>query len=343
MALFKTVEIQTNKSLLPLNTFGIDVQAKYFAEITEESLISEVLTDKKMRDAASLVLGGGSNVLFTKDFNGLVLKNSIRGLEVLRENDHEVELRVGAGENWHSFVMHCVEKGYGGVENLSLIPGNVGASPMQNIGAYGVEVKNCVVDVEYIDLGDMENTVLKAEECEFGYRTSIFKTRLKGRIFIHHVTFRLSKKPKLNTSYGAIEQELERLGLEASIANISQAVINIRRSKLPDPKEIGNAGSFFKNPVVTAEFAESLKKEFDNIPLYRVSDDSFKVAAGWLIEQAGWKGKRMNGYGVHEKQALVLVNYGNSQGEDINALAESIQKDILEKFDIALEKEVNII
>ena len=289
-----------------------------------------------------LILGGGSNILFTQDFDGIVLLNSIKGISVVDENENEIILEVGAGENWHEFVLYCVKKNYGGLENLSLIPGNVGASPMQNIGAYGVEVKDSVNTVKFIDLKSGLSDELTTEHCEFAYRSSIFKTKFKNQKFITHVRFKLNKRPVFNTSYGAIEEELMKLNLIPSVENISSAVINIRRSKLPDPKLIGNAGSFFKNPVISFEKAEKLKTEFPEVPLYPSGDSGMKVAAGWLIEKAGWKGKRFNNFGVHAKQALVLVNYGGSKGSEINILADKIRESIREKFDVELEKEVNI-
>lgn len=338
------MEIQTNKSLLEYNTFGINVKADFFIEVKSIDDLLEILKDEKYQQIPRLVLGGGSNVLFTQDFNGLVLKNDLKGIKILSESDSEVVLEVGAGENWHEFVMHCVDKDYAGIENLSLIPGNVGASPMQNIGAYGVEVKDVVQKVKFIHFDDLELHELDENDCEFGYRTSVFKTSLKNKTFISSVVFKLKKQVReFNTSYGAIEKELESLGLSPSVQNISKAVINIRRSKLPDPKEIGNAGSFFKNPVISNQKAEELKGIYADIPLYPAGEGKMKVAAGWMIEKAGWKGKRINGYGVHEKQALVLVNYKGAKGSEVNQLAEDIRESILDNFGIELEKEVNIL
>ena len=337
------LNIETNKSLLNYNTFGIKVFSKFFAEIKSLGDVQNIIHDKNFSDEKILVLGGGSNILFTKDFDGLVLKNDISGIEVISEDENSIEVRVGAGNNWHQFVQDCVTSNYGGLENLSLIPGNVGASPMQNIGAYGVEVKDRVTKVEFIDLKTGEEESLRADECEFGYRTSVFKTSLAGQKFIHHVSFKLSKNPVLNTSYGAIEQELERMGESPTIASVSQAVINIRRSKLPNPAEIGNAGSFFKNPVIDSGLAEKLKNEYPDMPQYPAGEGQTKVAAGWLIEKAGWKGKRFDGHGVHAKQALVLVNYGGASGSDVNHLADQIKDSIHNQFGIDLEKEVNIL
>lgn len=337
------MKVITNQSLLKYNTFGIDVNAKFFAIINNIDDLLSIIGDSYYSSMPVLVLGGGSNILFTHDFNGIVLKNNLKGISVVDENENEIILEVGAGENWHEFVLYCVSKNYGGVENLSLIPGNVGASPMQNIGAYGVEIKDLVNKVKFIDLKSGLFEELTNEECEFDYRSSIFKTRYKNQKFITHVRFKLNKRPVFNTSYGAIEEELKKLDLKPSVENISRAVINIRKSKLPDPEVIGNAGSFFKNPIVTVEKAEKLKIEFPEIPLYPSGDSAMKVAAGWLIEKAGWKGKRINNFGVHQKQALVLVNYGGSQGTEINNLADQIKENIKEKFDVELEKEVNIL
>jgi UDP-N-acetylmuramate dehydrogenase len=334
--------IQENISLLPYNTFRINVLAKQFASFKNADELSEVLASEK--DHHNLILGGGSNILFTKNYDGLVLKNDIPGIETVREDADHVYVKVGAGENWHKFVMHCIESDFAGVENLSLIPGNVGASPMQNIGAYGVEIKEVFHDLEAMHL--KENTVhtFSLHDCDFGYRDSIFKRSHKNQFAILNVTFRLNKTPKFNTSYGAIEQELNRMGVQdLSIRAISQAVINIRSSKLPDPAVIGNAGSFFKNSTVPLSVFETIKKEHPSIVGYKVGDDEIKLAAGWLIEQCGWKGVRRGDAGCHAKQALVLVNYGNASGKEIYDLSEEILKSVQQKFNVLLEREVNII
>jgi len=291
----------------------------------------------------TLILGGGSNILFTKNFDGIVLKNEIKGIEKVKEDDESVYIKAGAGENWHSFVLYCIKNNWAGIENLSLIPGNVGASPMQNIGAYGVEIREVFHELKAFHLHEKTNYSFALKDCEFGYRESIFKRRYKNEFVILNVTYRLNKTPAFNTSYGAIEQELEKMGVtKISIAAISQAVINIRSSKLPDPKEIGNAGSFFKNPSVSKEKFEKLKSEFPSIVGYENPDHTMKLAAGWLIEQCGWKGYRSGDVGIHARQALVLVNYGNAQGNDIFALSESVINSVVEKFDVLLEREVNI-
>lgn len=335
------MNIQQDISLKPYNTFGIDVKANQFVEITDKSQLKTILEKNTL---PLLILGGGSNLLLTKDFEGLVIKNDIKGIEKIDEDENSVYLKVGAGEVWHQFVMHCIEEGYCGIENLSLIPGNVGASPMQNIGAYGVEVKDVITKVEAISLTDFSVKEFENQDCEFGYRTSIFKTSHKGQYFISAVTFKLSKHPNLNTSYGAIDAELKSRGIcNPSIKDVSNAVIAIRQSKLPDPSEIGNSGSFFKNPVVEEYVKNKILKNFENAPHYPQADGKYKMAAGWLIEQCGWKGKVIGNYGVHDKQALVLVNHGGAKGSDIYQLSEDIIQSVKQKFNITLEREVNII
>ncbi|HYC29937.1 MAG TPA: UDP-N-acetylmuramate dehydrogenase, partial [Chitinophagaceae bacterium] len=325
------MNIQQNISLRSYNTFGIDANARMFAQFSNADELKNILTD--LSPAELMILGGGSNILLTKDFNGLVLKNNILGIEEVKEDDDHVYLKVGAGENWHRFVMYCIENDLAGVENLSLIPGNVGASPMQNIGAYGVEMKEVFHDLEAMHLEDKNVQLFTLNDCGFGYRDSVFKRKYKDQFAILTVTFRLNKTPKFNTSYGAIEQELNRMGVkELSVQAISQAVINIRSSKLPAPAVIGNAGSFFKNPTVDSAFFESLKKQFPSIIAYKVGDDAVKLAAGWLIEQCGWKGYRNGDAGCHAKQALVLVNYGNASGQEIYDLSEEIVQSVQNKF-----------
>jgi len=297
-----------------------------------------------------LLLGGGSNVLFTHHFNGIVLKNEIRGIELIREDEHYVYVRAGAGESWHGFVQYCLQRNYAGVENLSLIPGNVGAAPMQNIGAYGVEIKDVFYELEALLTAANQVFAFSVNDCQFGYRDSLFKRSLRGRAIILNVTFRLHKIPQFHTEYGAIRAELDKMGVkQLSIQAISQAVINIRSSKLPDPKQIGNAGSFFKNPTVSGDRFAALQKEFPGIPGYPgVADPTnplppVKLAAGWLIEQCGWKGFRRGDAGCHALQALVLVNYGHASGQDIYDLSEEILQSVKTRFDVELEREVNII
>ncbi len=330
-------------SLKKYNTFGIEAIARFFAEINSAEDVRELCTDDQFVKADKLILGGGSNILFTKDFDGIVIKNNFRGMDASSENAEHIFVKVGAGENWHSFVLHCIENNYAGVENLSLIPGNVGASPMQNIGAYGLEIKDVFHELEALEITTGEMMKFSAADCNFGYRESVFKNKHRNQFIITSVTFRLNKIPKFNISYGAIEQELEKMGVkELSIAAISKAVCNIRSSKLPDPKQIGNAGSFFKNPVVSQELYEKIKKEFPNVVGY-TSGNEVKLAAGWLIEQCGWKGYRKNDFGVHINQALVLVNYGGASGDELYNLSQEVMDSVQKKFGVSLEREVNIV
>ncbi len=340
--------IHENISLKSYNTFGIETIARQFGCFTSTDELQQAVASKGKTPV--LILGGGSNILFTKDFDGLVLKNDIRGIKKIREDDDYVYITAGAGENWHKFVLHCIANNWAGIENLSLIPGNVGASPMQNIGAYGVEIKEVFQELKAYHLHEKCNYSFSAKDCEFGYRDSVFKNKYRDQFAILSVTFRLRKKPVYNTSYGAVEQELERMqAKEISIKAISDAVINIRTSKLPDPATIGNAGSFFKNPVVSMEKFQQLQSQFPAIVGYENNDGSVKLAAGWLIEHCGpkeggsWKGFRRNDAGCHERQALVLVNYGHAKGSEIYQLSEEIVESVKDKFDVLLEREVNII
>lgn len=334
--------ISENVDLQPFNTFGVAARAAQFTRFRSVAELEERLSS--VNGQAIFILGGGSNILLTQDIQALVLKNEIKGIEMLEKNDDFVWLRVGAGEVWHEFVLYCVEHAYAGVENLSLIPGNVGASPMQNIGAYGVEVKDVIHEVEAFDLEKKMVRKFSNTECEFGYRESVFKRALKGKFVITHVTFKLSTDPKINTSYGAIESELKAMGISnPSIRDVSDAVIAIRQSKLPDPKQIGNAGSFFKNPVVKLSVYEQIKTNHPGVPSYPAEAGKVKIPAGWLIEQAGWKGKTFDNYGVHKNQALVLVNYGGASGRKIWDLSSMILEDIKTKFGVELEREVNVI
>ena len=333
--------IQTNKNLKEYNTFGISVKAEMFAVFSSIEELKQILSfrnDKKL-----LVLGGGSNLLLTKDFDGLVIKNEIKRFEVIEETASEVIVESGAGENWHEFVLNCIDKGFGGIENLSLIPGSVGASPMQNIGAYGVEIKDVFESLSAYHIASGEIHYFDKTKCEFGYRESIFKNKVKGEYIILTVTFRLTKNPTINSSYGAINEQLKIMGIQApTIKELSAAVIAIRQSKLPDPKIIGNAGSFFKNPTVEIALLEQIQKNYPDIPNYPALNGR-KLAAGWLIEKAGWKGRTFDNYGVHKLQALVLVNYGNCTGQEIFDLSSQIIQDVFEKFGVLLEREVNIL
>ena len=336
------MQITENVSLRAFNTFKMDVRARYLAILRKPDDIKPVLG--KVRSDSVLVLGGGSNILFTKDLNGLVLKNEIKGLSQTDGDAGYVFVKVGAGENWHQFVMYCIHEKLGGIENLALIPGNVGASPMQNIGAYGVEVKDVFHQLEAYHIKDRAVVTFNASECGFGYRESVFKNKYKGQFIILNVTFKLSRNHYYNISYGAIREELDRMKVEAlSIEAIAEAVIRIRRSKLPDPDEIGNAGSFFKNPTIPSSEFLVLRNSFPGIIGFPQNELTVKLAAGWLIEQCGWKGYRKGDAGCHAKQALVLVNHGNASGREIFELSEEIRQSVMIKFGVGLEREVNIL
>jgi len=338
------LEILTNFSLKPYNTFGINSNAKYFAVFSTFDELKELLLYKSKPENLKLILGGGSNILFTKNFDGFILKNELKGIELIKEDVNHFYVKVAAGENWHQFVLYCIHRNYAGVENLSLIPGNVGASAMQNIGAYGVEIKDVFESLEALNKGDNTIHTFSANDCAFGYRESLFKRKYKDQFVILNITFRLNKIPVFHTSYGGVKQELEKIGVTGlSIQAISQAVINIRSSKLPDPNKIGNAGSFFKNPVISYEVFEKLQHNYPDMPNYITGDEYVKIPAAWLIEQCGWKGYRNGDAGVHINQPLVLVNYGNADGKEIYDLSEKIQQSVKAKFGIELEREVNII
>jgi UDP-N-acetylmuramate dehydrogenase len=338
------MNIQENISLKSYNTFGIDAHARYFTEVHTVPELQAVLKHPAYASLPKLILGGGSNLLFTQDYQGLVIKINLQGIEKINEDAQHVYIQAGAGVVWHQFVLYCIENQYAGIENLSLIPGTVGAAPMQNIGAYGVEIKEIFDSLEAVHIETGKSRIFTSEECQFGYRESVFKKELKGQYIITAVTFRLGKVAVFNTSYGAIQDTLKQMSVETpTLRSVSDAVIHIRRSKLPDPAEIGNAGSFFKNPEIPASQYETLKAEYPQIPGYVTSPEMVKVPAGWLIEQCGWKGKRIGDTGVHKNQALVLVNYGNARGNDIKALSEQVQQSVLEKFNIQLQAEVNFI
>lgn len=336
--------IQTNTSLLPYNTFGIDAKARFFTNFNSIEEAKTLLENEEIKKSNKLFLGGGSNILLTKDFDGFVLQNKIGGIEIINETDEHIFIKAGAGVVWHQFVLFCIENNYAGVENLSLIPGTVGAAPMQNIGAYGVEIKDIFSELEALHIETLETHRFGLEECKFGYRESIFKHEAKGKYVILNVTFRLNKTPVFHVEYGAIKDTLAEMGItDLSIKAISDAVIHIRQSKLPNPAKIGNAGSFFKNPEISKALFEELKISFPTIPSYPINETTVKVPAGWLIEQAGWKGVRRGNIGVHTKQALVLVNYGGGNGNDIKQLALDIQASVFEKFQIKIHPEVNFI
>jgi len=338
------MNIIENYPLLKLNTFGIDVKAKYFTSINTINELIEVTKTNVFKDLELLILGGGSNILLTKDFDGLVILNNIKGKEIIDQNQQSIFLKIGAGENWHELVMYCVDNGWGGIENLSLIPGNTGTAPMQNIGAYGVEIKETFIELEALEISSGKIVKFNNSDCEFGYRESVFKNKMKNQYIILNITLELKKNPVLNINYGDVKAILESQNIKnPGIKELSNAIISIRQSKLPDPKKIGNSGSFFKNPIVSLNQLELIKKKYPNVVNYEINENEFKIAAGWLIERAGWKGKKFNNYGIHEKQALVLVNYGLANGMEIFELSEKIILDIKDKFGITLEREVNII
>lgn len=336
------MKVFQNMSLRPYNTFGIDVRAKTFISVETIEDLKNVLKQNYSDDL--FILGGGSNMLLTQNIPGTVLHIALKGKEVIGENENEVFLKVNAGENWHETVLWTLKNNWGGFENLSLIPGNIGTAPIQNIGAYGVEIKDSLVSLTAMDIQTLEINEFSNKDCEFGYRDSIFKTKVKGKYIITSVTFRLVKKNHhLQTNYGAIKEALDEMGvIDASIQDVSRAVIKIRQQKLPDPKELGNSGSFFKNPVVLAHELKELQKRFSEVPNYKVSETEYKIPAGWLIEKAGLKGYREGDAGVHINQALVLVNYGEATGEEILNLARKIQAEVFSKFGITLTPEVNI-
>jgi UDP-N-acetylmuramate dehydrogenase len=338
------MQIFENISLKPYNTFGIDATAKAFAKFSSIEDLCEILNQQSQISSKKLILGGGSNILLTKNFDGIVLKNELKGIELLNEDSDFYYVKAAAGEVWHEFVLHCIEHNYAGIENLSLIPGNVGASPMQNIGAYGVEVKDVFGELEAFHIQTQTIQKFSPDACAFGYRESVFKRNHKDQFIITSVTYKLKKQPQFNISYGAIEKELEKMQVkELSIKAISDAVITIRSSKLPDPKKIGNAGSFFKNPVVSKFRWHIIWEENKDISAFQVDDMHYKIAAGWLIEKCGWKGFRKGDVGCNPLQALVLVNYGNATGNEIFDLSEEIIQSVKQKFGIELEREVNIV
>jgi len=332
----------TNTTLKPYHSFGSNEIANYFTIITKKETIAEISIWCNQHNKPILILGSGTNVLFTKNFEGMVAKMEIMGIKKIAEDANEVLLEVGAGENWHHFVTYCIQKGWGGIENLSLIPGTVGASPIQNIGAYGVEVKESIKSVIAYDTQTAKWETLSKHECAFGYRTSLFKKN-NNRYIISHVQFVLQKQAKLHIDYGVIRDVLHEKNIKnPSLQDISNAIIQIRLTKLPDPKIIGNAGSFFKNPIVSIDHFKELQNEFPKIVAYPISDTTYKIAAGWLIESCGWKGVRKENVGCYEKQALVIVSYGIQTGKEVYDFSEEISQSVKNKFNILLEREVNI-
>lgn len=333
--------IKKDISLKPFNTFGIDVTASYFAKANTVEKILYAINFASYNKLPFYVLGGGSNILFTRNIEGVVINPAIQGVQLQSDDEQYYVFRVGAGVVWDKLVEFAAENNLGGIENLSHIPGLVGASPIQNIGAYGVEAKDSIVKVEAIDVATRKPVEFNSSECHFGYRDSIFKRELKGKVIITHVWFRLSKKPTFALSYGSLADEVAKLG-EVTVQNVRKAVINIRKSKLPDPSELSNAGSFFKNPVVAVDKYNALKSQHADLSGFQVSEGLYKIPAGWLIEKAGWKGKQVGRCGVHHKQALVLVNLGGATGTEILHLAAAIQQSIWDQFGIELEREVNV-
>lgn len=339
------IDIQEKVNLAPYHTFGIEEYARWFTRISQTEQISALLEHPLFHKEPHFMLGGGSNVLFTRPFEGLIVRIELKGIEVIRNDNHYVWIKAAAGENWHDLVMFCMQHNYGGIENLSLIPGMVGAAPIQNIGAYGVELSEVLEEVEGFDLTSGSKRSINAQDCRFGYRESIFKQELKGKFLISSITLRLTKaNHRLHISYGTIADTLAAMNItHPTIQDISQAVIKIRSSKLPDPMKLGNAGSFFKNPVVDMSHYYTLKEKHPDIPAFFVDNQQVKIPAAWLIEQCGWKGRRFGDVGVHVHQPLVLVNYGKASGEEILQLARNIRDSVAEKFNIHLQPEVNII
>jgi UDP-N-acetylmuramate dehydrogenase len=338
------MQIHQNYSLKKHNTFGLDVLCKHYAEVENENEIKQLLSEIQFKDVSKLIIGSGSNILFTKDFDGLVINQISNKIRVVSEDDKYAFVSAEAGAMWHELVLLCINKNLGGIENLSLIPGKVGAAPIQNIGAYGQELKDVFHSLKGIYLNDLIEMNFNNTECEFGYRDSIFKKELKNIFVITEVTVQLNKNPKLNTSYGAVEEELAKLKKDnLSVKDVSDIVCKIRMSKLPDPQVLGNAGSFFKNPEVSIEEYDLLTSKFDDLPAYKISEEHMKIPAGWLIEKCGFKGKKFGNVGVHEKQALVIVNYGNGKPEEILELKNKIKEEVQLKFSIELQEEVNII
>jgi len=338
------MEIRKNVSLKNYNTFGIDVTAEQFVEVSTLAEVEEVAGDSSFDIDKTLIIGGGSNILLTQNVSGLVVKNNLKGVEVVKETGDHVYVKFMAGEVWHDAVLYCVNNGYAGIENLSLIPGLCGAAPMQNIGAYGVELVNVFDQLEAFNYNSKQFEIFNKEACEFGYRESVFKKRLKNKYLICSITLKLNKQPTFNVDYGAIQQTLEANNVkDLSIKAISDAVIQIRQSKLPNPAELGNSGSFFKNPEIEQDAFDKLIADYPNAPHYPLANGKVKVPAGWLIEQCGWKGKRVGNTGAHKNQALVLVNYGNATGNEIHHLALEIKQSVKQKFGVDIEPEVNVV
>ena len=328
-----------NYSLKNYNSFRVNYKANFFLKIENNKSLIDFLSDKKFKNEKKLILGGGSNILFTKDFEGVILYSCIKGIHILEENNNHIKVKVGSGENWDDFVKFCVTKNWYGIENLSLIPGSVGAAPIQNIGAYGVEIKDYIYDVNGIDLKNNIKKTYSNKSCNFEYRDSIFKRELKNNFFVTEVTFVLMKNKKFTLDYSELKN-INSQGL--TIQNIRDKIIEIRNSKLPDPKLLANAGSFFKNPIINIKIATKIKEKYNDFKCYQINESMVKISAAWLIEKSGWKGHKEKNIGVYNKHALVLVNYSSENGKDIKMLSNKIKESVLKKFNIILEKEVNI-
>ena len=328
-----------NYSLKNYNSFRVNHKANFFLKIENNKSLIDFLSDKKFKNEKKLIIGDGSNILFTKDYEGVILYSCIKGIHILEENDNHIKVKVGSGENWDDFVKFCVTKNWYGIENLSLIPGSVGAAPIQNIGAYGVEIKDYIYDVNGIDLKNNIKKTYSNKSCNFEYRDSIFKRELKNNFFVTEVTFVLMKNKKFTLDYSELKN-INSQGL--TIQNIRDKIIEIRNSKLPDPKLLANAGSFFKNPIINIKIATKIKEKYNDFKCYQINESMVKISAAWLIEKSGWKGHKEKNIGVYNKHALVLVNYSSENGKDIKMLSNKIKESVLEKFNIILEKEVNI-
>ncbi len=337
------MNIQQNFSLKHLNTFRVDCNASYFAEIDSMTDLQELIQSGFFKNKKFLILGGGSNVLFTKDFNGLIVHPNFKGIQIEEENKDSVILKIGAAEIWEDLVDFTVKKGWWGIENLAAIPGNVGAAPVQNIGAYGVELKDVFISLTAVDLKNGTEQVFRKEDCNFAYRDSVFKSKFKNKYLIKSVSLKLSKVAIPNTSYNALQAFFQQKKIKSSLRNTFNAIVEIRASKLPDPKELGNAGSFFKNPIISKQQFAQLLSSHPELKSFPHSESSVKLAAAWLIESCGWKGKVVGEVGIHEKQALVLVNYGGGQGKEIYSLAKKVMRSVKDKFGISLEPEVTIL
>lgn len=337
------MNIQKDYPLLPHNTFGMDVKASLFIEYASVEELKEILRTYPLKDTPWLHIGAGSNLLFTGDYPGIILHSAIQGYEVMEETDDEVLVRVGSGVVWDDFVAYTVQQGWYGAENLSLIPGEVGASAVQNIGAYGMEAKDLIFDVETIDVESGKERIFTQSECRYAYRESIFKRELKGKCIVTYVTYRLGKHPAYHLDYGNVRAELERRGCPLTLENVRRTIVAIREAKLPDPKVQGNAGSFFMNPIIPREQFEALQQQYPDMPHYEAGTDKVKVPAAWMIDRLGWKGRRVGNAGVHTRQALVLVNCGGATGKEVIALSEEIRKSVFDTFGVNISPEVNFI